>query len=149
MRRVIIALSGTIAALVMLFTYPTSTNRSLAATGDPDVQDTTGPPETPEPTPATTAEATKAVFTGRRVESDKGPVQVKITMAAGRIVEVKAVVYPWNSQRDREINARALPILAAAAVASQSAQLDAVSGATITSEAYMTSLQSAIDAAHA
>jgi len=46
-----------------------------------------------------------------------------------------------------QINARATPILAQEVIAAQSAQIDTVSGATYTSEAYAQSVQAAIDQA--
>ena len=55
---------------------------------------------------------------------------------------------PWNNQKDQQINARAVPTLNSEAVKAQSADIDMVSGATYTSEAYLQSLQSAIDRAH-
>jgi uncharacterized protein with FMN-binding domain len=57
-------------------------------------------------------------------------------------------VYPSGNGRDREINAYALPVLRQETLAAQSATIDAVSGATVTSEGYRESLQSALDAAH-
>jgi uncharacterized protein with FMN-binding domain len=58
------------------------------------------------------------------------------------------VEYPTENPRDQQINAYAIPQLNAEAVAAQSASIDAVSGATVTSDGYIESLQSAIDAAH-
>ena len=49
--------------------------------------------------------------------------------------------------RDVEINAQALPVLRQETLAKQSADIDAVSGATVTSDGYKESLQSALDAA--
>ena len=55
---------------------------------------------------------------------------------------------PWNDHRDQEINSAAVPILNQESVAAQSSSIDMVSGATYTSDGYIQSLQSAIDAAH-
>jgi uncharacterized protein with FMN-binding domain len=55
--------------------------------------------------------------------------------------------YPSGNGRDREINATALPVLTRETVSAQSAQIDVVSGATVTSRGYLTSLQSALDRA--
>jgi uncharacterized protein with FMN-binding domain len=57
-------------------------------------------------------------------------------------------VYPNGNGRDREINARALPVLTQETIAAQSAAIDTVSGATVTSNGYKESLQAALDAAH-
>ena len=55
---------------------------------------------------------------------------------------------PNRDRKDVQINNRAVPILNAEAVQAQSADIDMVSGATVTSVAYIQSLQSAIDKAH-
>ena len=77
-----------------------------------------------------------------------GPVQVRITVQGGKITDSHAVVYPNNNGRDVEINSYALPVLDQEAVQAQSANIDMVSGATVTSGGYLQSLQSAIDQAH-
>ncbi len=74
--------------------------------------------------------------------------QVKITVVDGKITAAQAVQYPTSNSRDQQINAAAIPILGHEAVQQQSADIDMVSGATVTSEGYRQSLQSAIDQAH-
>lgn len=69
-------------------------------------------------------------------------------MAAGKISDAQAVVYPQGNFRDAQINGYALPVLHDEVLAAQSAEIDMVSGATVTSEGYLTSLQSALDQAH-
>jgi Uncharacterized protein conserved in bacteria len=94
--------------------------------------------------PATPAAATKTV-TGKAVDTRYGPVQVKVTFEGTKITAVDAVQYPTESGRDQEINSQAIPMLQQEAMASQSAKIDTISGATYTSEGYIQSLQSAID----
>ena len=77
-----------------------------------------------------------------------GPVQVRITVENGKITAAQAVVYPQENPRDQEINAYAVPQLNSEAVQAQSGSIDAVSGATVTSDGYIQSLQSAIDQTH-
>ncbi|QLQ37051.1 FMN-binding protein [Micromonospora robiginosa] len=86
--------------------------------------------------------------TGSVAQTRWGPVQVRITVAAGKITDVTAVQVPDGNRRDQEINDYAVPILRQEALAAQSARIDSVSGATVTSDGYRESLQSAIDAAH-
>jgi uncharacterized protein with FMN-binding domain len=74
-------------------------------------------------------------------------VQVELTVAGGKITDVSVVQYPNGNGRDQEINARALPILIQETLKAQSASIDMVSGATVTSDGYLTSLQSALDKA--
>jgi len=83
------------------------------------------------------------------VQTRWGPVQVAITVENGTITKSEAVAYPQDNPRDAEINNYALPILAQEVVQAQSAQIDAVSGATVTSDGYLQSLQSAIDRSRA
>ena len=64
-----------------------------------------------------------------------------------KITSANAVRYPSGNGNDAQINAYALPQLNAEAVAANSAKIDMVSGATVTSGGYLQSLQSAIDQA--
>lgn len=101
----------------------------------------TAAPKTAAPKPAVTVN-------GAAYDTRYGPVQVQITVRAGRITRSDAIEYPTQDRRDREINSYAIPQLNQEAVDAQSAQIDTVSGATYTSDGYRQSLQSAIDAAH-
>jgi uncharacterized protein with FMN-binding domain len=74
-------------------------------------------------------------------------VQVSITVNGGKITDVAVPVYPTGNGRDQEINAYALPALRQETLAAQNAAIDTVSGATVTSDGYLQSLQSALDAA--
>jgi uncharacterized protein with FMN-binding domain len=85
--------------------------------------------------------------TGTAADTRWGPVQVEITVAGGAITNVSVVEYPDSNGKDQEINARALPILIQETLKAQSADIDMVSGATYTSDGYLTSLQSALDQA--
>lgn len=108
-----------------------------------------GSAASPSPLPATTsAVAAAQTINGTSEETRYGPVQVQITVSAGRITKATAIDYPQGSGRDQEINRVAIPQLDAEVVQAQSAHLDAVSGATYTSEGYVGSLQAALDAAH-
>jgi uncharacterized protein with FMN-binding domain len=77
-----------------------------------------------------------------------GDVQVTITVTNGKITDVQVPVYPTENGRDREINSYALPVLRQEVLSAQSANIDTVSGATVTSDGYIESLQAALDAAH-
>ncbi len=84
--------------------------------------------------------------TGKAVTTDYGPVQVRVTVAGGKITKAEAVQQPKGGRSD-QISADAVPKLNAAAVAAGNADIDAVSGATYTSGGYKESLQSALDQA--
>ena len=103
----------------------------------------TGASTAPSPTSASTTGA----VTGAVAQTRWGPVQGRITVTGGRITDVSVVQYPHENGRDQQINARALPVLIDETISAQSASIDMVSGATITSEGYVQSLQSALDQA--
>ena len=84
------------------------------------------------------------VIVGSTVQTRYGPVQVSVTFTAKKITAVQALQVPGGHQTSVMINNYAAPILAQEAVAANSAKIDTVSGATFTSQAYKTSLQSAI-----
>ncbi|MCB0913421.1 MAG: FMN-binding protein [Propionibacteriaceae bacterium] len=136
MRKIVTAIMGTISGLVLLFSYHTSTNSQAAAT-------TTGGTDTD-----TGSTSTSGTYTGDAVETQWGTVQVQITVENGQITSADAIQYPNGNRHDQQINAYAIPQLNAAVVEAQSASIDTISGATVTSDGYLQSLQSAIDAAH-
>ncbi|MEU9311172.1 FMN-binding protein [Streptomyces sp. NPDC048256] len=87
-------------------------------------------------------------FTGDAVQTQYGAVQVRITVAGGKITKAEAVQAPKGGTSDQKTEL-AVPKLNAAAVAAGSADIDTVSSATYTSEGYKKSLQSALDKAKA
>lgn len=97
---------------------------------------------------STSTSAATATYTGDAVMTRWGVVQVQITVKDGRITKSAVVQVPWDNPTDQDINSYAVPILNKAVVAAQSASIDMVSGATVTSGGYLSSLQSAIDQAH-
>ncbi len=85
---------------------------------------------------------------GAVVDTQYGSVQVRVSFTGKRITDVHALKLTDSSGTSVSISAGAAPVLREEALAAQSSQIDVVSGATYTSEAYQQSLQSAIDAAH-
>jgi uncharacterized protein with FMN-binding domain len=123
---------------------------AVTATTAPATTATTPTAATPTTTaPATTAASSVDViaFDGDTIQTKFGPVQVQAQIQNGGLVAVAVVQYPDADGKSVRINERALPELQSEALAAQSAQVDTVSGATYTSNAYTTSLQSAIDEA--
>jgi uncharacterized protein with FMN-binding domain len=156
MRRISLWLFSTVAAVVLLFSYRTSTNSPAGAAPATTSEQTTAPTTGPAPTAGSSAAPTTSAgssggtktYTGSVASTRWGDVQVSITVTDGRITDVAVPVYPSANGRDQEINAYALPVLRQETLAAQSADIDAVSGATVTSNGYLQSLQSALDAAH-
>jgi uncharacterized protein with FMN-binding domain len=91
-----------------------------------------------------TSSATKTVTSA--VETNRyGNVQLKVTIKSGKITSIQVLQIPQNDGKSAQINAYAEPILRQSALAVQSASIDAVSGATYTSDSYKTALQSVLD----
>ncbi len=81
---------------------------------------------------------------GSRVYTFFGFVRVDAVVSNGRLTDVRVREYPDHSGTSRRINDFALPYLIRQAVGAQGANIDGVSGATITSEAFAQSLDSAM-----
>ena len=86
-------------------------------------------------------------YSGPVVQIPFGNVQVQITVQGGKIVDVQPIQLPTAHMMSQQIGQYAAPILRQEALQAQSAQIDLVSGATYTSEAYAQSLQGALDQA--
>ncbi|MDF2443273.1 MAG: hypothetical protein JWR01_1476 [Subtercola sp.] len=98
------------------------------------------------PAPSTTT-GVSGTFTGAVSNTRYGTVQVSITVTAGTITDVTALRLTDKEAKSVSISNRAAPVLRQEVLAAQSAQVASVSGATYTSDAYLTSLQSALDQA--
>lgn len=97
---------------------------------------------------STGSTGTSGTFKGTAVQTRFGPVQVQITVASGKITDVTALQLTNTDGKSIQISNRAAPLLRSKVLAAQSADVQTVSGATVTSVAYLTSLQAAIDAAN-
>jgi uncharacterized protein with FMN-binding domain len=149
MRRITMWLFSTVAAVVLLFSYRTSTGAALGTTAAPlPVPTTTAPTGGATAPTANAAPGSPKTYSGSVAQTRWGPVQVRITVTGGKITDVAVPVYPSGNGRDQEINAYALPVLRQETLAAQNANIDTVSGATVTSDGYLQSLQAALDAAH-
>lgn len=154
MKRIVMFLCGTSTALVLLFSYHTST----ASTGSTSSASSTSAKAGIVSTPAVTftaaaaasavGAATTLVVNGTAVQTRYGVVQVQVTLTSGKLTKATAIAYPTGG-RDGEINSVAIPQLESESVVAGSAQIDTVSGATFTSEGYIQSLQAALDASNA
>ena len=143
MRRISTWFLSTVTVVVLMFGYHTSTSSTLTTATPPAI---TSSEASSGSTPAAPSGSSTTV-TGATAQTQWGPVQVQITVAGGKITDVTPVQYPNGNGRDQEINSRALPVLVQETLDAQSAQIDMVSGATVTSVGYQQSLQSALDQA--
>jgi uncharacterized protein with FMN-binding domain len=95
---------------------------------------------------AAAAAKKKRTISGPTVDMRWGPVTVTIVLKGNKIVEVTSDL-PLEKPRSEYINSRVGPYLRSQVLQTQSAQVDIISGATMTSEAYAESLQGALDKA--
>jgi uncharacterized protein with FMN-binding domain len=147
-KRIVLWLMSTLTVVMLLFGYHTSTS-SQSGTG---VTSSLSAPAASGTTSGSVADgrsssASAATVTGTSASTRWGPVQVRLTVDGGTITDVTVVEYPSGNGRDQQINARAIPILVQETLDAQSADIDMVSGATVTSEGYVESLQAALDKA--
>ncbi len=88
-------------------------------------------------------------YTGPSVDAYYGLVQVKLSIRGGRLVSIDVLRYPADRRTSRYINSQALPMLEREVIQAQSARVSGVSGATLTSMAYIRSVNSALKEAGA
>jgi uncharacterized protein with FMN-binding domain len=92
--------------------------------------------------------ATSGTVTGSVVPYGYGELATRVSISGGRITGVNVPVLKVAEQFSQQIAAEAIPVLRNEVLAAQSARIQAVSGATYTSEAYAQSVQAALDKAH-
>jgi hypothetical protein len=158
MRRVILAVAGTIAGLVALLSFKshvpsapvaattggsggTSSSSSSSGSGQTEVV----PGAFPQGSIAKNLPAGETAVNGKMANTAYGPVQIQLIKRAGKIVKVAVLVQPTNTLHDVQIGEFAFPKLISETLAAQNGKIDAVSGATYTSAGYIQSLQSALD----
>jgi hypothetical protein len=167
MRRVILAVTGTIAGLVALLSFKShvpsspvaataggagggassSSSPSAGSTSPPrgGGQTEAAPGAFPQGSLAGTLSAGETAVNGKVASTAYGPVQIQLIERSGKIVKVAVLVQPVNTLNDIQIGKFAFPKLISETLTVQNAKIDAVSGATYTSAGYVKSLQSALD----
>jgi uncharacterized protein with FMN-binding domain len=135
-------------AVIMAGVTATVAGRMLVGSGDAAA--TAAAPERPSSDSSGSAgggaSAGSVTVTGSVEQTRFGPVQVSVTFSGSTITAVTTLQAPNESGRDQMLTRYATPELEKAVIASQSARVDTISGATYTSEGYLASVQSAIDA---
>jgi uncharacterized protein with FMN-binding domain len=145
MRRAPIVLSATAAGVAGVLSFqaqpqkltpvassPAATRKVAAAAGTRSAAKTKG-------------SAAAATATGVVAQNQYGNVQVRVTVAGGKIKQVTAIQLPQSDPKSAQISQYAAPQLQSEVLAAQSAKIDGVSGASYTSQSYDTSVQSALD----
>ncbi|MFI6351255.1 FMN-binding protein [Streptomyces sp. NPDC050743] len=141
-RRVVLATAATVSGVVLLLSLKPASDPAAASAAGPAPQQTAAGQESPQG--GAQASAGSGTVTGDATQTQYGTVQVRLTVAGGKITKAEAVQAPKGGLSDQK-TALAVPKLNQEAVAAQSARIDAVSGATYTSDGYKKSLQSALD----
>lgn len=132
---------------------PTSTPDQLVLVPTPTTEtlptSTNQPTPTDQPTPTAIANGLykDGTYTGAETNAYYGWVQVQTVIQNGQIADVQFVEFPQDRRTSQRINSRAVPALQTEAIQAQSANVDMISGATLTSRAFIQSLQSALEAA--
>ena len=155
MRRVILAVTGTIAGLVALLSFkahiPTVPVATTTGTGGGSSTSSSSSSSSARTIPgefqsvAGTLTAGETTVTGKVATTVYGPVQVELVVKSHKIVKVAVLEQPTNTIHDIQIGEFAFPKLISETLAAQNAKVDAVSGASYTSAGYISSLQSAVD----
>ncbi len=156
MRRVILAVTGTIAGLVALLSFKShDPTMPVAATTGTGGGSTTSSSSSSSSSAATipgefrsvagTLTTGETTVTGKVASTVYGPVQIQLVVKNSKIVKVAVLEQPTNTIHDIQIGEFAFPRLISETLAAQNAKIDAVSGASYTSAGYIASLQSAVD----
>ncbi|HUC78669.1 MAG TPA: FMN-binding protein [Candidatus Saccharimonadales bacterium] len=120
----------------------TSSSSSTSSNGSSTVSTTPTPNSTP--TPTSTGQYKDGIYTGDSYNAYYGNVQVSVTITGGKITSVKFLQYPNTHSTSVYINNQAMPYLQQEAIQAQSSNVQLISGATFTSQAFVQSLQSAL-----
>ena len=154
MKRALLIAGGTVGGLgaVLMITPPNLSKTTLIAIDTPAPAPSATPTKSgaagtavPTVAPAKPVGGVTGSFTGSVANTRYGPVQVKITVENGKIVDAQAVQAPSGSN-DRYTQ-KAVPVLRQQTIAIQSANVQGVSGASFTSYGWYQSLASAISKA--
>ncbi|MBX9363333.1 FMN-binding protein [Streptomyces sp. WAC04114] len=132
MKRAVPVLVLSVAGLIPLWRYDPSHDAGSSPAAS-------APASTPSV--SSSGGTTSTVVSGSTVDTEKGPVQVEVTFDGDEIASVRMLRQPDHPQ-----TTAAVPQLIEETLRAQSADIDTVSGATVTSDGYKESLQAALDA---
>lgn len=127
-------------------TSPSSSSSSSSTTTTPSTTQSSSSSSTT--TASSNSGWADGVYTGSTTSNQFGTWTVTVTISGGKITD-SSYVTTANDGRSKQINASAVPKLKSEVISAQSADVNTVSGATLTSGSYLGSLQSALDQAAA
>lgn len=128
------------------FTQP-QTSFSQAQQAQPPAP-TQAPPAAQQPAAPQQGQYKDGTYNGNVADAYYGMLQVQAVIQNGKLSQVQILQYPHDRRTSQYINSQALPWLQQEAVQAQSANVDFISGATLSSNAFQQSLQSALQSAH-
>jgi uncharacterized protein with FMN-binding domain len=147
LRRVVLAGAATVSGVVLLLSLKPAGNAAPATAAGGAPQRSAAGQESPQGgAQGGVRPGGTGTVTGDATQTQYGTVQVRLTVSDGKITKAEAVQAPKGGVSDQK-TALAVPKLNLEAVTTGSADIDAVSGATYTSDGYKESLQSALDQA--
>lgn len=145
------ATMGQVQASSLLGLFTTLTDSQVPVTDATDAPAVASPSQAPGDLPVQLAANTAprrvlrdGDYVGQAYDAYYGMVQVQATIQGGHIAAVNALQSPDHRSTSRAINRKALPILESEVVRAQTVRVNMVSGATLTSRAYLRSLNSAL-----
>ena len=166
MRRMPIVVAGTAAGLAAVLGFHTETMGTNLVSGVSGASGTAKAPggasavgggssTTTTPSPIGSASGststTTTTPTGTRtalcadVQYRYGELELEVTVTGSRITNVQPVIDTAFDPHSSQVNSYAEPLLQSETLQAQSANISGVSGATFTSQAYVQSLQAALD----
>lgn len=127
----------------------TESGSSVASTPTSAVPAASGTPGTSDATGTSSSAYKDGTYTGSVADAQWGYIQVQVVIQNGRMANITFLQYPNERERSVVINDYADPRLVSEAIQAQSANVDAITGATDTSQAFMQSLTDALSQANA
>jgi uncharacterized protein with FMN-binding domain len=126
----------------------TTTTTTPVPAGPGPTTTTTAAPAGPLPTTTAAPAPTAASALGATEQYGYGELAVRLTVSGSKITDAQVVGLQTAESYSQQIADQVIPYLRREVLSAQSAQIDAISGATYTSEAYAMSVQSALDQLH-
>jgi uncharacterized protein with FMN-binding domain len=145
MKKLILAVVVVVSFILYSLFNRNENNASTVTTSQVNTPAATGPAASP----SSSTSYKDGSYTGNAADAIYGYIQVKATVSGGKLTNVEFLQYPNDRRTSIEINSQAMPLLKQEAIKAQSSQVDGVSGATDTSQAFIQSIGDALSQAKA
>jgi len=122
----------------------TVTNTATGTTATTGTTTSTATTDTKSTTTSGSGSYKDGTYAGTTVTHRYGSVTVTVTISGGKITNVSAKAVSDGDRRSDSINSQAVPMMKTEVIAANSADVQTISGATYTTTAYISSLQSAL-----